>query len=45
LPEITRPKPAVRIREGSTVPVFDIMVQSSSRRATLVSLGIEDMLS
>ena len=44
LPEIKRPRPAVSVREGSTVPVFDIIAQSSSRYATVVALGLEEMV-
>jgi len=44
LPEIKRPRPAVSVREGSTVPVFDIIAQSSSRYATVVALGVEEMV-
>ena len=44
LPEITRQKQSQNIREGSTVPVFQITANSSSRNATVVSLGIEDMV-
>ena len=44
LPEINRPRPAVSVREGSTVPVFDIIAQSSSRYATVVALGLEEMV-
>jgi len=42
LPTITREKPVVSNRPGTTIPVFDIVSRSPSRSVTLLSLGIEE---
>ena len=44
LPEIKRQSGTLKVREGSTVPVFDILADSPSRTAVVVALGIEDMV-
>ena len=42
LPTITREKPVVSNKPGTTIPVFDIVSKSPSRSVTLMSLGIEE---
>ena len=44
LPEIDARKAGKGVRSGSTVPVFDIIADSASRKSTVVSLNIEDMV-
>ena len=44
LPEIKQEGSSPNVREGTTVPVFDIMSDSPSRAAVIVSLNIEDMM-
>ena len=44
LPEIDARKAGKGVRAGSTVPVFNIKADSASRKSTVVSLNIEDMV-
>ena len=44
LPEIDARKAGKGVRAGSTVPVFNIKADSASRKTTVVSLNIEDMV-
>jgi len=44
LPAIRKEKPKQQVREGSTIPTFQISSNANSRQYTLVSMGIEGMV-
>jgi len=44
LPAIRKEKPRQEVREGSTIPTFQISSNANSRQHTLIEMGIEDMV-
>ena len=44
LPPIRKEKPNKSVREGSTIPTFQISSNANSRQHTLMLMGIEDMV-
>ena len=44
LPSIRKEKPNKSVREGSTIPTFQISSNANSRQHTLMLMGIEDMV-
>ena len=44
LPSIRKEKPNKSVREGSTIPTFQISSNATSRQHTLMLMGIEDMV-
>ena len=44
LPAIRKEKPRQQVREGSTIPTFQISSNANSRQTTLMAMGIEDMV-
>ena len=44
LPSIAKEKPRQQVREGSTIPTFEIASNANSRQYTLITLGLEAMV-
>ena len=44
LPAIKKEKPRQQVREGSTIPTFEIASNANSRQYTLMAMGIEGMV-
>ena len=44
LPAIRKEKPKKEVREGSTIPTFQISSNANSRQYTLMGMGIEGMV-
>ena len=44
LPPIRKEKPRQQVREGSTIPTFQISSNANSRQYTLMGMGLEEMV-